>query len=125
MAVIFPDIEPVIVSYLSGVFGEGVYVATKKAQPDNPQSYQVIVTGSYSRTNDKVLRDASAVIDVYADTYADASDLAVFVSAIIPEIVGSTIKKAEVVLGPVRQSDEAPQEKRSISVDFVVKGSTL
>lgn len=125
MAVVFPDIEPILVSYLSGILSGDVYVATKKAQPDDPQSYQVIITGSYGQTLDHVRREASAVIDIYADSYSEASDLAVFVSAVIPQVVGDVIKKSEVILGPVRQTDEAPQEKRSISVDFIVKGSTL
>jgi hypothetical protein len=129
MAVIFPDIEPILVSHLQtelASYGyEDTYVATKKAQPDDPQETQVIITASYGQTNDFVLRNASAVIDVYADSYAGASELGLLVATIVLGVPGDDIKKAEVVLGPVRQADEAPQEKRSMSVDFVVKGSTL
>lgn len=129
MAVIFPDIEPILVSHLSDSLADfgyaDAYVATKKAQPDDPQDIQVIVTASYGRTTDYVVRDASAVIDVYANDYETASTVGMLTAAVILGAPAEHIKKVEVVLGPVRQSDEGPQEKRSLSVDFVIKGSTL
>lgn len=129
MAVLFPDIEPILVAHLKDTlpdYGYGdTYVATIKAQPDNPQTSQVIITASYGQTLDDVRREASAVLDVYADDYETASDLGMLVGTLILSVPFSHIKKATVTLGPVRQSDEAPQEKRSMSVDFVVKGSTL
>lgn len=130
MAVIFPDIEPILVSHLRDSLEEWGYtevrVATKKApaSADQPPT-QVVVTAAYNQTLDLVRRSASCVIDVYADTYADASDLGMLVATLVLGVPGEDIKKAEVVIGPVRQSDEAPQEKRSMTVDFIVKGSTL
>lgn len=129
MSVIFPDIEPVLVAHLKDVlpaygFGD-TYVATKKAQPDNPQPSQVVVTASYGATLDYVRREASAVLDVYANDYATASELGMLVGTLILEVPTESVKRIVVTLGPVRQSDEAPQEKRSMSVDMVVKGSTL
>lgn len=130
MAIFFPDIEPLIVAYLKDAlptFGYvDTFVATKKPAPDATQhDTSVVVTGSYEQTLDEVRRDASAVIDIYGSDYATASELAGLVAALIVDIIGDPIKRASVVLGPVRQTDEGPQEKRSLSVDFVVKGQTL
>lgn len=130
MAIHFPDIEPLIVAYLKDALPAvgyvDTFVATKKPAPDALQhDTSVIVTGSYQQTLDEVRRDASAVLDIYGSDYATASELAGLVAALIVDITGDPIKRASVVLGPVRQTDEGPLEKRSLSVDFVVKGQTL
>lgn len=130
MTVFFPDIEPLIVAHLKDALASvgygSTFVATKKPAADSSQhDSAVIVTGSYQTTLDLVRRDASAVIDIYAVDYATASELAGLVAALIVDIVGDPIKRASIVLGPVRQTDEGPQEKRSLSVDFIVKGQPI
>lgn len=128
--VIFPDIEPILVAHLKNSLSDlgysDVRVSTKKAPADVTQpAKQVVIIAAYNQTLDYVRRQASAVIEVYADEYADASELGMLVATLILQVPGDDIKKAEVVLGPVRQADDTKKEKRSMSVDFVVKGSTL
>lgn len=133
MTVIHPDIEKIVVEFLSEQFTQldtdltsGVRVATKKSPPDAPQpSKQVIVTGSYNTSLEGPLRAASLVLDVWADDYATASDLALLVAAVIVQVIGDPVKRAVVTLGPVRLAEEGPQELRSMSVDLVVKGANL
>lgn len=134
MSYIFPDIEPVIVSHLvdslAGIdspLSTGVRVGTVKLPADAEQpAKQVVVTAAYqNQTEYRVTAEASAVIEVYADDYGTASYLALLIGALIVQIPGEHIKRSVVALGPVRTSDEGPQEKRSMTVDFIVKATDL
>lgn len=133
MAVIFPDIEVELVTYLDlslatidNPVAANVRVATKKTPPDLTQPLrEVIVTGSYGFTLDPVRRQATAVLEIYAEDYAAASELALLVAALIVQVPGDHIKRAVVNLGPVRLPEENEQEKRSIEVDLIVKGTNL
>jgi hypothetical protein len=132
-AIIYPDIEKIIVAFLkaeldslSDPLAANVRVATKKAAPDLDQpAKQVVVVGAYDGTLDGPLRSANLVLDVYAADYDTASSLALLVAALIVQCIGDPIKRAVVTVGPVRLTDETPEEKRSISVDLTVKGSHL
>lgn len=127
MAVIFPDIEPILVAHLKTELVDAgyddVYVATKRAQPDDEQSLQVIVNASYQGTVERVLREGSAVIEVFSTDYEDANQVALTVGAVLDSVVGDPIKMVEVSLGPVRLADDGPFERRSLSVDLMVKGT--
>jgi hypothetical protein len=134
MTVIFPDIEPHIVSFIEARFDSigttltsDVYVATIKAPADETPvpTKQVIVTANYETTLDWVRRSATVVFDIFADNYADASDLANLVGAIITDIPDDPIKRAIVVVGPIRVREETTSEHRKLSVDLIVKGTTL
>jgi hypothetical protein len=133
MTVVFPDIEPLLVEYISDrltiidtELTSDVRVATIKAPADlGPFSKEIVVTASYNTTLDKVRREANAVLEIYADDYATASGLAALIAGVIVDIPHDPIKRAEISLGPVRITEESPQEKRSLTVDFVVKGSDL
>lgn len=130
MAVIFPDIEPLIVEFLTEslatVTDTDVRVGTKKLPPEAPvPEAEVVVVGNYTGTADVVRQEATLTIDVYSADYATASDIGLLVGALIVQIPGEHIKRAVVSLGPVRLTDESPLEKRSLSVDLIVKGSTL
>lgn len=133
MAIIYPDIEKIVVSFLKNELDSlpdplaaDVRVATKKAAPDEVQpAKQVVIVGSYNSTLDGPLKAASLVIDIYAADYETASSLALLVAALIVDCIGDPIKRAVVVVGPIRLTDETPDEKRSLSVDLTVKGSTL
>ncbi|HLP97656.1 MAG TPA: hypothetical protein VK149_04345 [Sideroxyarcus sp.] len=130
MAIIFPDIEPVIVAHLVDRLADiddpiatDVRVGTIKLPPGSEASKEVIVTASYGTTLQHMVREASAVIEVYADDYETASELALLVGAIITQIPHDPIKRAIVTVGPVRTTEEPPREKRTLSVDFTVKGT--
>ena len=127
MSVLFPDLEPIIVAHLKTrlalVGFPNAYVATYKAEPDNPQPHQVVVNVSLGREIEPMLREASVLIDVFADSYKDATQIALFATAAMDSVKGDPIKRVELVLGPVRVPSESKQEQRSISLDLVVKGT--
>ena len=130
MAVIFPDIEPLIVDHLTtalaGATATEVRVGTKKLPAGaTAPAAEVVIVGNYTGTLDPVRQEATLTIDVYSASYQTASDIGLLVGALIVQIPGQHIKRAVVTVGPVRLSDEAPLEKRSLSVDLIVKGSTL
>lgn len=125
MAVIFPDIELTIVNYLQTAIPE-VRVATKRAQPDEEQpAYQVIVNASYNSEQNFVLKEASLTLEILANNYADANDLALYIEALIRGVVGDQIKSAEVRMGPSRVEDDSTYERRMIDVALMVKGNTF
>lgn len=124
MALIFPDIEKVLVAYFTEELGPEVRVATKHSQPDEelPPMQIVIIVAYNAETSSRVTRLATATIEVYADDYGTANDLALHVDSLIRNATGPAIKRAEVRLGPVRTTEEGKQERRSIDVELVVKG---
>lgn len=128
MAVIFPDIETVLVSYFNSVLtSAGVRVGTKHTQPDEElPDKQLVITAAYNNeTASKVTKQATVTLEVYANTDIEASALALLVEALVRGCVGEEIKYAEVRLGPVRTTEESQQERRSIDVGMIVKGTDL
>jgi hypothetical protein len=129
MAILFPDVEPIIVEHLKTQLPlrgwSNVYVATKRAQPDDVQDKQVIINASYQTLTERMIRDASVVVEVFCRDYGQANELSFLVSALLETIVGDPIKYVEITLGPVRLADEAGFERRSMSVDLVVKGDNF
>ena len=133
MAVIFPDVEELLVSFLIDALADidlpiadNVRVGTIKLGADAVRpSKEVILVGAYNETLDVVRRVATATVDVYGDTYEEASELALLVAALIVNCTDGAIKRAVVSLGPVRILEESNQEKRSMTVDLIVKGSDL
>lgn len=133
MAVIFPDLEVALVSFLQEELNalpdpvtDNVRVATIKAAPGvaSPPK-QVVVNANYTVTVERMIREGSAVIEVFAPTYKEASGLASFVSALLPEAVGENIKSVEVVVGPLRVPEESNEQHRNIGIDLVVRGDEL
>jgi len=126
--VIYPDIEKILVSYMKSALNiiagyETVKVSTIKSKNDS--TTEVIITGSYNTDINKVTRAASAIIDIYADTYENANTLALLVDALIREATVEGIKKVDVVVGPTRTAEASQSEKRSLSIDLTVKGNDL
>ena len=125
MAVKFPDIEKTIVAYFKNALPNDVRVATLKAAPDKAGvNKQVVVTVAYNGTSELVLKEASVTVDVWANDYATASDLALTVDALVPGLATDPIKKAEVAVGPSRIA-ETVGEHRALDVQVIVKGSPL
>lgn len=127
MSILFPDVEPMIVAHLKSRLGlvgfPNAYVATYKAEPNNPQTVEVVVNVSYGREIEPMLREASLLVNVFADSYKDANEVALFVAAALDSVKGDPIKLVELALGPTRIANEGLQEQRSLSVDLIVKGS--
>lgn len=126
MAIIFPDIEKTLVSYFSAHLS-GVRVATKHSQPDEEQpAKELVITVTYgAQTTSKVTKDATLILEAFADTYADANDLGLLVESLVMDCVGDEIKMAEVRLGPSRTNEEGQQECRSLDVALIVKATDL
>lgn len=130
MTILFPDIEKIIVEFLaqrlpeiSDPVTDDVRVGTIKTPPGDAQpEKQVVVTANYTGTGQVMVRDSTATLEVYANDYSTASSLGLLVAAIIVGIPGDHVKSAIVTLGPVRTTEESPAEKRTISVDMMVKG---
>ena len=129
---IFPDIEKALVAYfdqalaaLDTELATDVRVATKHSQPDEETpAKQIVIFGNYNaETMARVTREGTVTIDVYADDYATASALGLLTEALVRECTGSEIKKAEVRLGPVRTTEEGAQERRSLDVFVIIKGT--
>ena len=133
MAVIYPDVEPLIVAHLVNELAAidteltaGVRVATKKAAPEVAQpAKQVVVLAQYGRDLDEVRKALTCSLDIWCDDYQTANELALVVAAAIKTIVSDPIKLAEVTLGPSRLSEKSEEEHRIISVDMIVKGTNF
>lgn len=124
--IIYPDIEKTLVAYLEGVLDSDVRVGTIKLAGDAEQpAKQVLVQVTYSNDRTPVTRFAGVVVDIFADTYAEASDLAFLVEAYLREATGEHIKKVELIAGPARIAEETAQQRRTISLEVTVKGSDL
>ena len=126
--VIYPDIEKILVSYIKSTLNimtgyETVKVSTIKSK--NDLISEVVITGSYNTDINQLTRSASAVIDVYADSYDKANTLALLVDAIIRTATVEGVKKVDVVVGPTRTAEASQSEKRSLSIDLTVKGNDL
>jgi len=126
--VIYPDIDELLISYLQSTLltitgYENVNIAPIKSMNDTAS--EVIVTAAYNSDVSKVHRNASAVLEVYADTFEKANTLSLIVDALIREATVNGIKKVEVILGPVRTDEKSTLEKRSLSVDLVVKATQM
>jgi hypothetical protein len=124
--VIYPDIEKILVSYikttLNAIEGyENVKVSTIKSTEDKLS--EVVITATYNSDINQVMRNASAVIDVYSDTYEKANTLSLLVDSIIRDATVDGIKKVDVVLGPTRTAEASQSELRSLSVDFIVQAN--
>lgn len=127
MAIIFPDVEKLIVSYLRTALDErgmnDVRVGTIKTSPgDNQPDAEVVITGAYTGSLDYLRGDATLTVEVYAGNYQDASELALIIGALVVEVPRDQVKRCVVSLGPVRTTEQGQQERRSLSVDLIVKG---
>jgi hypothetical protein len=125
--VIYPDIEKIIVSYLSNALtniGEtDVKVRINKSKDNDIK--EVIITGSYTSEISPVHKTASIVVDIYCPTHEEANTLSLIVDSLIRGATVEGIKKVDVVLGPVRTAEASQSQKRSMSVDLVVQASNL
>lgn len=128
MAVIFPDVEAIIIPYLVDALSTWgtVRVGTKKLPPEAPEvGYEVVVLGNYDGTLDPVRARLSLTVDVYGIDYEQTSQLALLVAALITEAPSTFVKRATVILGPMRLEEPGVTEKRSMEAELIIKGSEL
>jgi hypothetical protein len=132
--VIFPDVEKVLVAGIKAALAErnesyalNVLVATKKPAPDfTPYPSKIVTIRSDGGPQlDHVRKQERLGIHVWADSYADASDLARLLEALLKQMTGEEIKLVEIALSPVRVDEEGPQECRFMTIQVITKGVTL
>jgi hypothetical protein len=133
-AVIFPDVEKVLVADIktkltarSESYTNGVTVATIKPAPDvSPYPSKIVVIRSDGGPElDHVRKLERVSVLVYANTYADASNLARMVQALFRTTTGEDIKQVTAVLSPVRVDEEGPQQARYMTFEIITKAKTL
>lgn len=125
MAVIYADIEATLVAYLKTALPD-VHIATKKVGPDKEQpEKQIVITVAWAGDKEQVLKYAGVVLDVYADNDIACTNLALLAEAHLREATVDAIKKVVIIAGPIRQTEDSNQEKRSISAEVTVQATSL
>lgn len=135
MATLFPDVEKLIVSRLKSAlngavpaYATGVTVATKKPAPDvTPYPARIVTVradGGVQRVRG-ITKTERVGVNVYADNYADASSLALYVDAVIRTFNTGEIKLVETTLSPVRVDNDGAEEQRYMTFELVVKATDL
>jgi hypothetical protein len=133
-AVIFPDVEKILVAEIKQklnqrdeTYTNAVTVSTKKPGPDvKPYPKKSVVIRSDGGPEIDHVRKLERIgVSVYASTYADASDLARMVQALMRTTTGRDIKQVTAVLSPVRVDEEGPQEARYMTFEIITKAKTL
>ena len=128
---IFPDLEVLLVSRLSDALNqsgetvaEDVTVSVKKPAPNVTPYPAKIVTirsdGGFDEERNIVRREAVGV-NVYAQDYKTANDLARLVEALLRGLTGGEIKLVEVTLSAVRVDNPAQEEQRFITASIVTQ----
>jgi hypothetical protein len=133
-AVIFPDVEKVLVAAIKAeltarteTYAQNVFVATKKPAADKtPYPSRIITIRSDGGPKlDWVRKSERVAVTIWADTYADASDLARLIEALSITLTSDSIKLSQVILSPIRIDEAGPQECRYMTLELITKGSTL
>jgi len=133
-AVIFPEIEKVLVAAIQAeldsraeAYAQDVHVATKKPAPDvNPYPARIVVIRSDGGAQLDWIRKSERVgITIWANDYAQASDLARLIEALAITLTGNEIKLSRIIMSPIRIDEAGPQECRYLTLELITKGSTL
>ncbi len=135
MSTIFPDVEKLIVarlssalSAMSGALTTGVVVATvKPAAGVKPYPAKIVTVRADGGTQlvRGLTKSERVGVNVYANTYANASGLALIVESLMRSGVWGDIKFVQTTMSPVRVDNDGPQEQRYITFEVVVKASSL
>lgn len=135
MATIFPDVEKLLVLSIksglqasSAAVASNVTVATVKPSPStSPYPAKIVIVRSDGGTQKErgITRVERVGVNVYAKTYAQASDLARLVESIVRAASGADIKLVETVLSPTRAAEPSTdtQEQRYMSFSIVTQAT--
>lgn len=128
MAIIYSDLDATIIDYLkTNILSipewTNVLIGIKKSLNDD--TTEIVVTSAYNTDITKVTRGATLVLEVYAPDFETANTLSLVVDSVIRDATVGDIKKVEVARGPIRLAEASSSEKRSLSVDLVVKATQL
>lgn len=121
----FPEVEPLLVAYLAAAF-PGVTVSVKKPDASVTPYPAKIITVRSDGGND-IQRDIVRVerigVNVWANTYKEASNLAQSVDSVLRECKTGGIKLVESVLSPTTIANDGPQEQKYMTFQLVVKAT--
>ena len=125
MPVKYNDIEKDLVAAIkTGLADSTVRVGTMKLPAGKTEPpKQVVISATLGSEVEVMLRYGQVVIDIYANDYATASDLAYKVESLLRRATGANIKHVTLQTGPVRLGDDSGQERRSLSAEVVVKAT--
>jgi hypothetical protein len=131
----FADVEPLLVEYLFDALAASedpvaasVLVSVKKpdaAESPYPSKIVTVRSDGGMDTQRNLIRSERIGVNVWADTYADASNLASLVDAILRDCKTGAIKLVETQMSPVRVPNEGKQEQRYMTYQLVVKAADL
>ena len=130
MGTIFPDVEKELVGYLKPLLS-GVTVATvKPAAGTSPYPSKIVVVRADggSQVERGITRSELVGVNVYAKTYADASDLARDVDALLRDAAGwGDVKRVDTMLSPTRVADPSTDtsHQRYMTFSVVTKASDI
>lgn len=123
MGTIFPDVEKALVAFLKPLLS-GVTVATvKPAAGTSPYPGKVVTVRADggSQLERGITRSELVGVNVYATSYADASDLARLVEAHVRNAAGvGGIKRVETELSPTRVVDPSTDSSHQRYMTFSV-----
>ena len=134
MAVIFPDIEKILVQGLQSAldarsesFAQDVAVSTIKPASDvTPYPDRIVVIrGDGGPRLDHVRKLERAGITIWAEDYQTASSLGYLVEALVKELTIDGIKLVDIALSPVRVAEETQQECRYMTIEVITQGTNL
>lgn len=133
MTTIYPDVEPLLIARiksglaaLSAPVTSGVTVAVKKPAPDvspYPTKIVTVRADGGAEISRGLIKSEMIGVNVFASTYKDASELALFVEAIVRASNWGDIKMVETTMSPVRVDNEGKEEQRYMTFRIVVKAS--
>lgn len=134
--IIFPDLESEIVLALKTLltkidspYTENVFVSVKKAPASiAPQPMkQITVRSDGGQIINRVLKEESFGINIWANDFKTASKLASFVEALIPLIptVSESIKSSTISLSSTAVNEDGEEEQRYITGFTLIRGATL
>lgn len=135
MGTIFPDVEVALrAAIVAGLAGSSnpvasnVTVATIKPAPTvtpYPSRIVVIRSDGAAQKERDITREELVGVNVYANTYGDASNLAALVEAICRSVKAGPIKLIETMMSPTRVDTEstASPEQRYMTLRVTVKAS--
>ena len=130
-AVVFPDIEAWLISYLrdllsgrSEPYAADVFVG--HTVPDTRAERMVIVRRDGGPRETVVTERARVGVQVWAGTEPDAADLAAMVRALVGASAGEgPVKRVPALTGPAAVADESDQPLRYLTAELTVRGSVL
>lgn len=132
MATIFPDVEPQLITLISDALNAldltDVVVSVKKPDPQTspyPDSIITVRSDGGNMLERDIVRTERVGVNVWANTYYDASSLANIVEAVLRDSRTESIKLIETMLSPVRVANDGPQEQRYMTFQLVVKATDV